>query len=414
LGTNLQIAWRFIVSRKRSMAMTLTGIVFGIAFFVVTQAQTTGFAKFFEETILGTNGAMRISDRFQQVGGVNTVTEGNEQFALQAGEGTDYVEGIDYPNRLRQAIEEYEDVSGISEILEGRLSVDANVRSQVVQAMGIRLKDHLMVSNLADQIVFGSLEDFDADHSGLLLGHRLAERLHLRPGDKVDVVGSSGRTESLRVSAIFETGVSDIDKRRLYLDLATARWLLQQPSGGAVFQIGLKDPSKAPEVAAQMQATIDHRVVSWQEREKVWLDVFSVLRFSSAVTVSTIILLSGLGMFNVFAMMVMEKRRDIAILRSMGFSRGDVSSIFLFQGGIILLSGALLGCLLGALATYGISKIPIRIRGVFSTDHFVVNWDLSHYLWGVGIAVVFMTLATWIPARRAARVEPAKIIREAS
>ena len=98
----------------------------------------------------------------------------------------------------------------------------------------------------------------------------------------------------------------------------------------------------------------------------------------------------------------------------MGFSRGDVSSIFLFQGGIVLLSGALLGCLLGALATYGISKIPIRIRGVFSTDHFVVHWDLSHYLWGVGIAVVFMTLATWIPARRAARVEPAKIIREAS
>ena len=72
MGTNLQIAWRFIVSRKRSMAMTLLGIVFGIAFFVVAQAQTTGFAKFFEHTIIGTNGAIRISDRYQSIGTVTS------------------------------------------------------------------------------------------------------------------------------------------------------------------------------------------------------------------------------------------------------------------------------------------------------------------------------------------------------
>jgi len=270
-----------------------------------------------------------------------------------------------------------------------------------------------MVSDLADQIIFGSLEDFDSDRSGILLGHRLAERLNLRPGDKVNLVGS-GESLRLRVSAIFETGISDIDKRRVYLDLATARSFFRKPAGGAVFQVNLRNPSEAPQVAAQMQASLGHRVVSWQEREKVWLDVFKVLRFSSAVTVSTIILLSGLGMFNVFALMVMEKTRDVAILRSMGFTRMDVARIFLLQGGIVLVSGAFLGCFFGALATYGISKIPLQIRGIFSTDHFVVNWDGAHYGWAIGIAAVIMTIASWIPARRAARVEPAKIIREAT
>ena len=80
----------------------------------------------------------------------------------------------------------------------------------------------------------------------------------------------------------------------------------------------------------------------------------------------------------------------------------------------MLFSGAFLGCFLGALATYGISKVPLQIRGVFSTDHFVVNWDFTHYAWAIGIAVVITAIASWIPARRAARVEPATIIREAA
>jgi lipoprotein-releasing system permease protein len=172
------------------------------------------------------------------------------------------------------------------------------------------------------------------------------------------------------------------------------------------------NPEKAPEVSAQIQETTSHRVISWQEREQVWLDVFKALRISSAITVSSILLLSGLGIFNVFAIMVIEKTRDIAILRSIGFKPSDVSAVFLWQGGIVLFIGIILGCLVGIFSTYVISSIPLRIRGIFSTDSFVVKWDPSHYLWAVLIAIVFVSIASWIPARRAAKIEPAKIIRE--
>ena len=110
--------------------------------------------------------------------------------------------------------------------------------------------------------------------------------------------------------------------------------------------------------------------------------------------------------------MVIEKTRDIAILRSMGFTPRDVSAIFLWQGAIVLTAGIVIGSATGFIATYGISKIPLRIRGVFTADNFVVNWDVSHYLWAIIIATIFVSVASWIPARRAARVEPAKIIRE--
>ena len=110
--------------------------------------------------------------------------------------------------------------------------------------------------------------------------------------------------------------------------------------------------------------------------------------------------------------MVIEKRRDIAILRSIGFSQSEVASVFLWQGVIILVIGIVLGSVLGFLATYGVSILPLRIRGIFSSDTFMVNWDGSHYVWAALISSFFVALTVWVPARRASKIEPAKIIRE--
>jgi len=393
--------------------MSLLGIVFGIAFFVVTQAQTSGFEVFFIRTILGTNGAIRVSDKFQDMDGtVSKVSyNGSESFLFSSRENARYIEGIEYPRLVREALREFPEVSGISEIIEGSAILDSGARKHTVQIHGLRIKDHIMVSELQNQLIQGSIDMLDTDRSGVLLGSSLAERLRLSQGDRVSLIGGA-ENQQLRVAGIFETGVSQIDKTRIYLDLSTARSFIGKPFGGSIFQVSIQAPEQALELAAQMQETLGHRVVGWQEREKVWLEVFKALRLSSAITVSSILLLSGLGMFNVFAIMVIEKNRDIAILRSIGFTPRDISAVFLWQGTIVLIGGIILGSLTGFLATYGISKIPLRIRGIFSTDSFVVNWDPSHYIWAIAIATVFVSVASWIPARRAAKIEPAKIIRE--
>ena len=89
--------------------------------------------------------------------------------------------------------------------------------------------------------------------------------------------------------------------------MGNARSFLGNSAGGSVFQIALKNPDLAPKLSQQLQNVLNHRAVSWQEREKVWLDVFKALRVSSGITVSCILLLSGLGIFNVFAISVIEK-----------------------------------------------------------------------------------------------------------
>src|SRR5205085_9973330 len=124
------------------------------------------------------------------------------------------------------------------------------------------------------------------------------------------------------------------------------------------------------------------------EREAANLQLFVTLRLSAAITVSLIILLAGFGIFNVLTMTVLSKVREIAILRSIGYRRRDISAIFLWHGAMIALVGSLVGCICGALLTWGVSHIPIKVRGLVSADHFLVSWNCRHYLWASLLAII--------------------------
>jgi lipoprotein-releasing system permease protein len=225
------------------------------------------------------------------------------------------------------------------------------------------------------------------------------------------VVAARGASRRVRVSAIFETGYRDVDKTNVYLHQAETRSLLKRPSGATFLQISLFDPEQAPADAARMEQVLQHSVKPWQEREKTWLEVFRALRISTMITVSVFTLIASLAMFNTLAMIVLEKTKDIAILRSMGYERRDITQIFLWQAGIVLAIGACIGALFGAGVTWLVERVPLPVNGIFKTDHFIVTWDPNHYVGAIATAVVMVMVASLIPARRAARLEPGDIVR---
>lgn len=416
VSTNLRIAVRFLTAKKRSMLMSLAGIVFGVGFFIVTQAQTSGFEDFFIKTILGTNGAIRIEDKFQDtIYAMSAAGHDKEasKFLVSAREGRRYIEGVENPELIMRALQEFQNVSGASMVVRGSVVADSSFKNDTAQVFGIKLENHLAVSDLEHQIVRGTLEEYRNKPSGVILGTVLASRLQVSIGDTL-ILRAGDQQRRYYVCALYETGVSDIDKVRIYMHLGEARSLLKKTIGASFIQVALFDKDRAPADAVQMENVFRHGAQGWQEREKTWLEVFRALRVSSALTVSTIILISGLGMFNTLAMIVMEKTKEIAILRSMGYTRRDISHIFIWQGTIVLLIGTVLGWAFGAGVTFGVSKLPIRIRGIFSTDSFVVAWSIWHYVAATVTAAVVVMTASLIPARRAARLEPGDIIRGTS
>src|ERR1041384_3318260 len=132
---------------------------------------------------------------------------------------------------------------------------------------------------------------------------------------------------------------------------------------------------------------------------------------SVGITVSLIILLAGFWIFYVLNVWGLRELKEIALLRSMGDRRRDISAIFLWQGALIAAAGSLLGCLLGALMTWGVSHIPIRLRGLLYTNYFLVTWDWRHYVLATLLAILAVFIASYVPARRAAELPPVVTIR---
>lgn len=410
MSPNLHIAFRFLTAKKRAMLMSLSCIVLGVGLFVVTQATTSGFEQFFIRTILGTNGAIRIEDKIQYTIRSMSADGYGSDYEIRTKEGQKYIEGIEEPKLVIDAVKRFPNVAGVSEVLHGAVIMRSAFKNESVRVYGINVEDHLKVSDLERQIVRGGIDDFRGTPSGSLIGLEMARRLQLEVGESYQLeIG--GQLRRYRVSAIYETGVSDIDRVRVYLNMGEARSLLRKPTGASFIQVGLIEKDRAVADAAHMTEVLHHLSKSWQEREKTWLEVFRALRISSAITVSVFTLIAGLAMFNTLAMIVMEKTKEIAILRSMGYTREDISRIFIWQATIVLTIGTVLGWILGAGITYAVSKTPISIRGIFAADTFIVAWSIWHYVAATLTAVVMVMLASLVPSRRAARLEPGDVIR---
>jgi lipoprotein-releasing system permease protein len=407
----LYIALRFLTHRKRALLLSLSGVVFGVAFFICMQAQTQGFAKYFIDSTLGSNGALIIRSRFEprQIGSLVPPKTSKINVAHRQ-----YFEGITNANEIMRVSRQFSNVVSCSPVLRGTLSARSGFENATVDLFGIEPGLHLQTTDLAHQLVDGSFDDFRNKPNSVIVGSRLAETLNVQVGDSVQLLSPGGQYRRFSVSAIAKSGVGSVDSTRIYCHARVAQTLLHKPYAASLIIYKLRDPDRAPALAQHFENLFQHDAASWQEREASTLHLFLTLRLSAAITVSLVILLAGFGIFNVLTMTVLSKMKEIAILRSMGYRRRDISAIFLWQGGMIAAAGSLIGCIAGALLSWGVSKIPIRLRGLLSTDYFVVAWDWRHYVWAILLAMISVFIASYVPARRAAGLPPVTTLRGSS
>jgi lipoprotein-releasing system permease protein len=405
----LYIALRFLNHRRRAFLLSLSGVVFGVGIFVCTQAQTQGFANNFIRSTLGSSGALILRSRIQpQLTGLVTVPKRDPAGRHRGGEGiTDAAE-------IMRVTRQFSNVVSCAPVLRGSLSARAGFENATVDLFGIDSVAHLQTTDLGQQIVEGNFDDFRNNPSSLIVGAKLANLLGVNVGDSMQLLAPSGEFWRFTVAGISRSGVGAIDASRVYAQAKVAQRLLRKPFPATMIIYKLRDPNRAPALGAHFQRLFAHEAQSWQEREEGNLQLFLTLRLSAAITVSLIILLAGFGIFNVLTMTVLGKVKEIAILRSMGYRRGDISAIFLWQGAMIAVVGSILGCVLGALMTFGVSRIPIQVRGLLYANHFLVTWNPRHYFAATALAIIAVFIASYVPARRAAELPPVATLRGSS
>jgi len=405
----LYIALRFLTHRKRALLLSLSGVVFGVAIFICTQAQTQGFSSYFIDSTIGSNGALVVRSRFRPR--YEPLVVSAKGLKERVGRRL-YFEGITNANEIMRVSRQFSNVVSCSAILRGTVSARAGFENATVDLFGIDPALHAQTTDILRKLVAGNYDDFRNNTSSIIIGSRLAEDLlQVGVGDTVQLLAPNGEYWRFSVAAIARAGIGPIDSTRVYVHARIAQALLQQPSGASIIIYKLRDPDRAPALAGHFEALFQHGATSWQDREESTLQLFLTLRMSVAITTSLIILLAGFGIFNVLTMSVLAKIKEIAILRSMGYRRIDISSIFLWQGALIAAAGSVLGCLLGALMTWGVSHIPIRLRGLLYTNYFLVTWDWRHYVFATLLAILAVFIASYVPARRAAELPPVVTIR---
>ncbi|HYD75954.1 ABC transporter permease [Ramlibacter sp.] len=281
------------------------------------------------------------------------------------------------------------------------------LRAEAIQGVnlsGVELDRYDRLAGLRDKVVAGTAR---LDPGDAIVGLALAHDLGLRPGDRF-TIRTGAVSDTARATALVDFGARELNRRTVILPLRAAQNLLGLPGGVTSLDIGLDDVWSAPEVATSLRRQLPYRIESWQDTNAQLLSALNAQSISTVVIRLVVAAVVVLGIASVLVVSVVQKRREIGILRAMGATRGQVLRVFLIQGGLVGAIGSVLGLLLA------LAMIFLFTRFVHASDGgplFPIDLSWATAMRVGLLALVCGVLAALAPARSAARLDPAQAIR---
>lgn len=318
---------------------------------------------------------------------------------------TQRLHSIDQWQKVRGQIARLPDVVAIAPIVSGPglgIRGDAN---KAVTITGIEPESYLRVIALRDKVVAGTA---DLSGSDVLIGTELAQDLGATLGDKLRVTTASGSAQVVQIAGIFDFGNKGVNERNVYVTLRVAQSLFDLAGGVSSLEVNVSDPFAAERVAQTIHAQTDLQADSWIRTNEQFFSAISAQTLSNNFIRFFVALTAALGIASVLVVSVVQKSREIGILRAMGTSRGQILRVFLIQGAVMGLAGSLCGSVLGFLFLNfwrGVARNPD------GTPMFIVNFEPMLFVYAAAGATLIGTLAAMVPARRAARLDPVVAIR---
>jgi len=312
---------------------------------------------------------------------------------------------IDQWQKALAQIRRLPDVAAATPVVSGPGFALRGDASNSVSMTGIEPDSYLQVIGLGDKIVAGRLL---LGASDIVIGTELGKDLGAGIGDKLRLTTARGGTETLTVAAIFDFGNRGVNERNVYVGLRTAQNLLDLAGGVSSINVKVQEPFAAETIAQTIQGQTGLQADSWIKTNAQFFTAMAAQSLSNTLIRLFVGLTAALGIASVLVVSVVQKSKEIGILRAMGTTRGQVLRLFLLQGAFMGLVGSLFGSALGwafLMVWRGIARAPD------GTPIFVIAVEPKLFLIAAAGATLVGTLAAVIPARRAARLDPAVAIR---
>lgn len=406
-----RIALIHLTSRKRQTIMSLLGIALGVAFFMAVSSLMRGSEQDFIKRLIDSAPHITVSDEFRTPPPQPVVLAyAGGAVALRSLKPKTETRGI---RAYKQKLAFIANLRGVrvAPVLSGQAILTFAGKEQGITLSGIVPEMMAGVSDIDDKIVAGSLAAVSANPNGIIIGRGLARKLFLDMGDNVTVSSPIGQVRTVKIVGLFETGTTAVDEGQAYVLLKRAQVLFGRMDRANKLVIQLDDPYAARDVAATIESNVGYRAESWQEASQSLMSVLLVRNIIMYTVVSAILVVASFGIFNVISTVVMEKRRDIAILKSIGFHARDVRGIFLVEGVVIGTIGSVLGVALGYALMALLVVVEIQPPGLSETVNLPIYWGVDQLLLAAFFAVLSATGASYFPARKAGRVHPVDILR---
>ncbi len=410
-GFERMVAWRYLRSRRKETVISVIasisflGIMLGVATLIVVMAVMNGFRAELLTRILGINGHLIVTP----------VDLPLEDYAAVAGR-INGVPGVKYAIPL----------------IDGQVLAQGNVGAGTgALVRGIRGEDLGKMTIVANNIKQGSIVGFDSGE-GVAIGRRMADNLGLALGDTITLVspdgdvtplGTTPRLKGYPVSAIFEVGMSEYDSSIVYMPFSEAQLYFNMEGRAQTIEVYVDNPDNVDALRPKIEEAAQRQVylTDWRQRNQTFFSALQVERNVMFMILTLIVLVAALNIISGLVMLVKDKGHDIAILRTMGATRGAILRIFLMTGAAIGVVGTFAGVILGILICLNIERIREFFSWISGTVLFnpelyflsqlPAKMDLSETFSVVAMALVLSFLATLFPAWRAARLDPVEALR---
>lgn len=404
------IAFRYLRSRRSEgfisviAGFSFIGIALGVATLIVVMAVMNGFRAKITEKILGLSGHIYISSYERVI--------------------------YDFEN-LTNSLKKIEGVVSVSPIVDGQAMVTTKATTTGAIIKGIRLEDISKKPLIAKNIKDGHLSDFTGQNR-VILGTKLAQRLGVFVGEKVTLISPNGRATALGtmprlksyfVAATFEAGMYEYDNNVIFMPLEAAQTFFAYPDSVNSIEILTDNPQKSELVVKKMDSILEGMYLA-QDWTQTNATLFSALKVERTVMFLILTLIVFIAAFNIISSLIMlvnDKSNDIAILRTMGASKGTILRIFFLCGASIGVVGTFLGFILGISFALNIENIrawleslignPLFDPMVYFLSELPSDVQASDVFWSVGMGIIFSFLATIYPAYKAAKQDPAEALR---
>ncbi|EEE44526.1 ABC transporter permease [Roseibium alexandrii] len=407
-----RIAATHVRNRLRQTVVSTLGVALGVGFSIAMAALMEGSQRDFMATLIDAIPHVEIKDdkRTPTAQPASTVYDA---VAFRGLRPLEDLRGIRNPTEALASLRDWVD-GDIAQRLTGQAVLRYSGQDIGMTLIGVRPKQELLVSNIGEDIRKGDFEDLGTTSNGLVLGDKAAERLGADLGDTVTLTSANGVAKRFKIVGLFHTGITTSDESLAYAPLKAVQILLEKPDIINAITIRLRNIDVAVAIAARAERQLGYKAISWEEANEGLMEAFFVRNVIMFTAVGGILLVAGFGIYNIISTIVHEKARDIAILKSLGFPEPDIQQIFVMEGLVIGVLGALVGSALGfGLSTY-LATIKFEVTTDIEMTRLPIYFSHVHYVIASGLALLSAGIAGFVPARKAAALNPVDIIRGAT